>query len=193
MPGVPDQTRTRRDAVGVGDGAITAAFVSELAVAGELKASAILQKSTTLFEVDGPASWKRLLDALMEMRDQGGKWTVKIEPWKKIRTPGQNSRFWAGLTELLNQIHLVVLRVSAETGYTPLEIKRLLAKDMPTEHGLILFAHRPEIAHEVLKEIAGIPTSARLGTKEFSQYDEQMEQVIAEIMGEINAFERRAA
>ena len=144
----------------------------------------------TDFIVENKNTWMSLMDHLMGLRDQGGKWTVKVEPYKRPRTDGQNSRYWASLTEYLKQIAAAVARVSDQTGYTPIEVKRLIAKNMQPEHGLILFAHKPEIAHEVLKEIVGIPTSTRLGTKEFMAFDGRMEQVIAEIAGEVNAFER---
>lgn len=118
---------------------------------------------------------------------------VVVRDYEKTRTLPQNSRYWATLTELLEQTAAVVQEVSNETGYTPLEVKRLIAKDMAAEHVAILFARKTEVAHDVIKEICNVPTSTRLGTKKFMQFEDRMVQAVAEIQGEVNAFARRAA
>ena len=64
---------------------------------------------------------------------------------------------------------------------------------MQPEYVAILFSHTPEVAHDILKLIVGIPTSTRLGTKEFMKFEEQMEATIAVIAGEINHFAQRIA
>lgn len=115
-----------------------------------------------------------------------------LRPFEKTRTNPQNSRYWASLTEYLMQMNQTVHAVANETGYTPLEIKRLIAKEMPPEHIAILFTSKPEVAHDVLKEICGVPTSTRLGTKKFMLFEERMVQAIAEVVGQVNAFAGRA-
>jgi hypothetical protein len=118
---------------------------------------------------------------------------VTCKEYERTRSLPQNSRYWATLTELLNSINQTISVIAGDTGYTAIEIKRLIAKELSPEQIAILFARTPEVAHEVLKEICGIPTSTRLGTKEFIAYEERMEQTIAEIAGHIEAFRRMAA
>ncbi len=112
---------------------------------------------------------------------------VVVREHIKNRTPPQNSRYWVSLNEHLRQMNLAVELISNRTGYTPLEVRRLIAKDMPAEYIAILFARTAESAHEVMKAICGIPTSTKLGTKKFSEFDDLMANTIAEIMGYINA------
>ena len=113
---------------------------------------------------------------------------IIIRPFQKTRSLSQNSRYWASLTEYLNQIHQTIQIVSDESGYTPLEVKRLIADDLKPEQVAILFARTPEVAHDVIKEICNVPTSVRLGTKRFMEFEEQMERTIAEIAGQIEVF-----
>jgi len=83
--------------------------------------------------------------------------------------------------------------LSGETGYTPLEIKRLIAQDMMPEHVAILLTTRTDSAHDIIKQIAGIKTSTNKNTKEFMEFEETMEHAMAEVMGAVNAFKGRAA
>ena len=136
--------------------------------------------------------FKMLADCISWIKTDPAVWEVIVRPHEKLRSTIANSRHWATLTDYLKQITQSIEKISTQTGYTPLEIKRLIAKEMPPEHIAILFARSPETAHDVLKEICGIPTSTRLGTKKFHEFDETMEQTIAEIMGQVNAFEARA-
>ncbi len=122
----------------------------------------------------------------------GKVWEVEVREYTKSRTLPQNSRYWASLTQCLKEIADTANRVSDATGYTPLEVKRLIAKEMEPEYIAILYARSPEVAHDVIKAICNVPTSVRLGTKEFSKFDETMERTIAEIVGQIQAFERMA-
>lgn len=112
-----------------------------------------------------------------------------IRPFEKTRSLAANSFHWASLTEYLRQINQIVSRISDNTGYTPLEVKREIARTMQPEHIAILYARTPETAHDVLKEVCGIPTSTRLGTKKFHEFDETMETTMAQIIGEVMAFE----
>ena len=118
---------------------------------------------------------------------------VIVRPFKRSRTLPQNSRYWASLDEYLDQIGRQIDSVATTTGYTQLEVRRLIAREMPPEYVAILFARTAEVAHEVLKAICGIPTSTKLGTKEFSEFDEKMEFTIADIVGHVNAFANKAA
>ncbi|HEY4761491.1 MAG TPA: hypothetical protein VIH42_12995 [Thermoguttaceae bacterium] len=116
---------------------------------------------------------------------------IIIRPFEKHRTHGQNDRYWATLTECLRQIKQTVYGLAESSGHTPLEIRRLIAADLLPEQIAILFAKTPETVHDVLKEICDVPTSTRLGTKEFQRFEERMEQTIAEIAGHVGAFRGR--
>ena len=109
---------------------------------------------------------------------------------KKLRTDGQNRRYWASLEEYLDQIKQAIDRVVDHTGYTPLEVRRLVAKELQPEQIAILFSLRKEVAHDVLKIIAGIPTSTRLNTKEFGKFEEQVMGIMIDIVGEVNNITR---
>jgi hypothetical protein len=117
---------------------------------------------------------------------------VVIRPYEKTRTDGQNRRYWSDLTHQLDLLAQEIKSISDHTGYTPLEVRKLIAKDLEPEHAALLFTLSPEAAHEVLKVISGIPTSTRLGTKEFSQFEDRMIQIVAEIVGQVRYFGERA-
>ncbi len=112
---------------------------------------------------------------------------VVIRPYEKTRTEGQNSRYWCSLTEYLRQINVLVNQVASDTGHSPLEVKREAASGLPIEYGIILFAKKPEVAHEVLKDICNIPTSTKLGTKKFIEYEERMLAVMGDILSHVRA------
>jgi len=118
---------------------------------------------------------------------------VIVRKYEKTRSLPQNSRYWASITELLNQLNQTVETVSEHTGYSPLEVKRLIAKELPPEQVAILFCSRPELAHDVMKTICNVPTSTRLNTKQFMQFEDRMIQTVIEIKGQILEFERVAA
>jgi len=105
-----------------------------------------------------------------------------------IRSHGQNARYWASLTEMLEQIAIEISQMSDHTGYTSMEMRRLISQSIPPEHAALLWVRTPEAAHEILKIINDIPTSTRLGTKEFSKYEGRMEQTLAEVLGEVRAY-----
>ena len=118
-------------------------------------------------------------------------WKVTIEEHEKTRTTIRNAHYWANLTDLIKDIRKAVERMAEHTGYSPLEVKREIAKGMTPEDIALLFAKNPEGAHDVLKEIAGIPTSTRLGTRKFIAFEDRMIQIMADIVGQVNAFEAR--
>ena len=108
----------------------------------------------------------------------------------KLRSLGQNARYWASLEEMLDQVQQAVNKVT-EGGYNQLEARRLIAKDLEPEQVAILYSPNKEVAHSVLKMINWVPSTTRLGTKEFMQYEEVMFKTMSEIVGEINAIADR--
>jgi hypothetical protein len=72
-------------------------------------------------------------------------------------------------------------------------VRRIVAKELQPEQVAILYAGTPEAVHDILKTINGIPTSTRLGTKKFAEYEERMVQTIAEVVGAVRAVARVAA
>lgn len=122
-----------------------------------------------------------------------GSHQVEIRRTFRTRTTGMNSRYWATLTEELRNVSAAISEVSEHTGYSPLEVRRIIAKELQPEQVAILFAGTPEAVHDILKVINGIPTSTRLGTKEFAEYEERMLQALAEVVGAVRAVVRAAA
>ena len=115
---------------------------------------------------------------------------VSIKEYVKTRTTTLNSRYWATLTEELGKLNESISRVAQSTGHTPLEIRRIAATNLLPEQSAILFARTPESVHDILKTIHGIPTSTRLGTKAFIEFEDRMVQTVVEITGEILSMER---
>lgn len=130
---------------------------------------------------------------ILNLQPGGPLQEVVVREHQRTRTLPQNSRYWATLTECLEQTASIVEQISNETGYTPLEVKRLIAQEMEAEHVAILFARTAEVAHDVIKDICNVPTSTRLNTKKFMQFEDHMILTITVIQGEVNAFARRAA
>ena len=112
---------------------------------------------------------------------------ITLTEGKRIRSNNQNARYWANIKYFLDEINATVKSVSDHTGYTPLEVKRLLAASLEPEHIGILYARKPEVIHDVLKQICNIPTSTRLGTKDFIKFEDILEQTIADIIGSIRS------
>ena len=118
---------------------------------------------------------------------------MTLSKGEEIRSEGQNARHWCMIQDLINLIQTTVENVSEHTGETPFAIMREIASGMPPEHVAFLYVRKPVAAHDILKMICNIPTSTRLGTKEFSRFDEILDATVAEIVGEINAFAAEAA
>jgi hypothetical protein len=138
---------------------------------------------------------KEQLDkAVNDMRMLGHKLplVITVTEGTRLRTSGQNARYWSEIEFFMQQITQAVDRVADHTGYSPLEVKRLIAEELPIEQAVILFARNKEVVHDILKEVCGIPTSTRLGTKAFSKFEERLAQLMTEILGNINAITRRA-
>ena len=113
---------------------------------------------------------------------------VVIREHTKTRTDGQNRRYWADLTGQILAMNADIEILSQHTGYSNIEARRLVAKTLQPEEAAILFCRTPEAAHEILKLIAGIPTSTRLGTKKFAEFEDRMVQIVADIVGTVRAF-----
>jgi len=122
-----------------------------------------------------------------------GSVEVEIREHVRLRTTGQNSRYWATLTECLRQIGQDITEMAEHTGYSPLEIRRLVAATLEPEMVALLYTHTPEAAHDILKLIHGIKTSTRLGTKKFMEFEERMTQTITNVVGEVRNFARMVA
>jgi len=112
---------------------------------------------------------------------------ITLTEGKRIRSNNQNARYWASIKYFLDEINVTIKSVSDHTGYTPLEVKRLLAANLEPEHIGILYARKSEVIHDVLKQICNIPTSTRLGTKDFMKFEGMLDQTIAEIIGSIKS------
>ncbi len=134
------------------------------------------------FKLSNPTARNRAVEAVRNAPDG---YVVQIgEPTRSL---GQNSRYWVGLQEILRRLNATVNQIASDTGHSPLEVKREAAGGLPIEYGIILFAKKPEVAHEVLKDICNIPTSTRLGTKKFMEYEERMLAVMGDILGHVRA------
>lgn len=118
---------------------------------------------------------------------------VVIRPHTRIRTTNQNARYWASLNEELRQLSFEINGISEHTGYSDLETRRLIAKELQPEQAALLFARSAEAAHDILKTIHGIDTSTRLGTKKFMEFEERMIQTVAEVVGAARSLYRSAA
>jgi len=104
---------------------------------------------------------------------------------KRIRTEAQNARYWATLTQHLENISNWVQQIADETGHTTWEIRQLIARDIEPQYAPIVYCFMPEAAHKVLKIICDVPTTTRMGTKEFMAHEARMEQTMAEVVGSI--------
>ena len=106
----------------------------------------------------------------------------------KTRTSGQNARYWCEVEYFLEQINEAIERAATESGHSEFEIKKILAEQLPIEQSVILFARKKEVVHEVLKDICNIPTSTRLGTKEFMKFEDRLSQTMSDIVGNIRGY-----
>ena len=105
---------------------------------------------------------------------------VTITKHEKARSNAANSRYWCELKEILDKMQANIVYISDETGYTPIEVRRMIAEKLPPEYSAILYSRTEKAAHDVIKTICGVPTSTRLGTKAFSKFEQIMETTITE-------------
>ena len=103
------------------------------------------------------------------------------------RKPAANARYWAMIEGWMEEIRNEIKAIAEETGYTYLEARRVIANELPPEHEEMLYARNKNAVHEALKEICGIPTTTRLGTKEFNNYSDQLDLAMSQILGEVRA------
>ncbi len=146
-----------------------------------------------LFRLTDQRAAAKCVERILNDVPHDGRFMVEIKEAIRTRTLPQNSRYWATLTEELHQLSAGIAEISAHTGYTPLEVRRIVAKELQPEQVALLYAGTPEAAHDILKTINGIPTSTRLGTKKFMEFEERMLQTIAEVVGAVRAVVRAAA
>jgi len=125
---------------------------------------------------------------MLKAVESGKLHEVELRPARELRTLGANARYWATLTEYLNQIRAAIMALCDHTGHTPMEIRRSIAQTMPIEYGVLLFVDDPEPAHGVLKKIYGVPTSTRMTKKNFQTFHDRMEATMSEVLGTVNAY-----
>lgn len=110
---------------------------------------------------------------------------ITVTEGTKTRTSGQNARYWCEIDYFMEQINESIEMAANESGYSEFEVKKLLAEQLPIEQSVILFARKKEVIHDVLKGICNIPTSTRLGTKDFMKFEDRLSQTMSEIIGNI--------
>jgi len=115
---------------------------------------------------------------------------ITITEGTKTRTSPQNARYWAEISYFMDELNNVIEQKADETGYSNIEVRKILAEKLPIEQAIILFAKKSEIVHQVLKDICGIPTSTKLGTKDFVKFEDRLSQTMTEIIGNIRGFLR---
>lgn len=117
---------------------------------------------------------------------------ITITRGTKIRGDNANKRYWAMLQESIDAISEEIKEYAEQNGYTPLVARKIIAADLPWEQSLILACRKKEPVHEVIKMIMDIPTSTRLGSKEFATFNDKIDMTMAEIVGNIRVICRKA-
>lgn len=125
-------------------------------------------------------------NAVTDLKTLQLPFVINVSKYKQ-RTSAQNSRYWATLKECLKEIEQQIAIVSDYTGYTPIEVRRIIANSLEPEHAALLYASTDRAAHDVIKTINGVPTSTRLGTKKFTKFEDIMIQTITEAASIIRA------
>lgn len=123
-------------------------------------------------------------NAIMRIRKLPLPFVVGVAK-EKTRSTAQNSRYWANLDFYLDKIQRSILVIADHTGYTPIEVRRLIAERLTPEQSALLYAVTQKAAHDVIKTICGVPTSTRLGTKQFMKFEEVMENTLTEAAGAV--------
>jgi hypothetical protein len=113
---------------------------------------------------------------------------LTLSQGKGQRSSAANARYWANIEFFMQEINNEINVIADNLGYTNMEARRVIAEKMDNvEHALILYARSKEVVHEVLKQICNIPTSTRLGTKEFNKFSDQLDLAMSQILGEVRA------
>lgn len=133
---------------------------------------------------------QQLRQASADLLKLGGNLPVVITVTEgsRIRTNSQNAKYWAEVQYFMQEIESMISTAADESGYTSLELKRIVAEDLPIEQAAILFVRKPEAVHDILKGICGIPTSTKLGTKAFMKFENVLSQTMMEIIGNIRKY-----
>ena len=105
----------------------------------------------------------------------------------KLRSAAANAKYWTDVEYFQIELNQTIDQIADKTGYTPLEVKRLLADEMQPEYAAILFVRSKEAIHEILKLICNVPTSTKLGTKEFAKFNDMLAQVMSDVIGQVKA------
>lgn len=113
---------------------------------------------------------------------------ITVTEGTKTRTSGQNARYWCEIEYFMSEVNEAIEKAATESGHSEFEIKKILAEQLPIEQSVILFARKKEVIHEVLKGICNIPSSTRLGTKEFMKFEDRLTQTMSEIVGNIRGY-----
>ena len=114
------------------------------------------------------------------------EYLLTIEEKIKTRSISQNARYWVTLDEYLSDIERRIKEVADYSGHTILEVKKLICQELAIEYAAIILTLKPDPTHEILKIICGVPTSTRLGTKAFKEFEERMIETLAQIAGQVN-------
>lgn len=112
---------------------------------------------------------------------------ITVTQGKRIRSDRQNSKYWATLNDHLQNISNWVQQLADETGHTSMEIRHFVASQLSPEYAAIVYAFTDDSAHKVMKIIQGKESSRKLGTKEFMDFEQRMDQIMSEIVGEVQA------
>ena len=115
---------------------------------------------------------------------------ITVTEGTKTRSSGQNARYWAEVQYFMNELNDAINQAADSSGHTNIEIRKILAEQLPIEHAVILFARKSETIHEILKDICGIPTSTRLGTRDFMKFEDRLSQTMSEITGNVRGILR---
>lgn len=115
---------------------------------------------------------------------------ITITEGTKLRSGGQNARYWSEIQYFMDELNQAISDAAESTGHSEFEIKKILAEQLPIEQAVILFAKSKDVVHSVLKDICNIPTSTRLGTKDFMKFEDRLSQTMTEIIGNVRGFLR---
>lgn len=113
---------------------------------------------------------------------------ITLTEGTKTRSHGQNARYWCEIEHFMEQVNEAIEIAATESGHSEFEIKKILANQLPIEQSIILFARKKEVTHDILKGICNIPSSTKLGTKDFMKFEDRLSQTMMEIIGNIRGF-----
>jgi len=112
---------------------------------------------------------------------------ITVTEGTKIRSEGQNRLYWQEVQYFMSELNEVVDQAAERSGHTNFEIRKIVGEQLPIEQAVILFCRTKESIHDCLKSICGIPTSTKLGSKEFMKFTEILAQTMSEIIGAVRS------